>query len=66
MEVYANLRDEISGIKGYVLLNLFGLDCSELNTEMYNRYDQNVFPQFLSDLLLYRDYPTRLDQLEEV
>jgi len=40
MEVYANLRDEISGIKGYVLLNLFGLDCSELNTEMYNRYEK--------------------------
>jgi hypothetical protein len=40
MEVYANLRDEISGIKGYVLLNLFGLDCTELNTEMYNRYEK--------------------------
>jgi hypothetical protein len=43
MEVYANLRDEISGIKGYVLLNLFGLDCSELNTEMYNRYEKKSF-----------------------
>ena len=37
MESYARLRDEISGIRGYVLLNMFGLDCTELNTEMYNR-----------------------------
>jgi hypothetical protein len=37
MESYARLRDEISQIRSYVLLNLFGLDCRELNTEMYNR-----------------------------
>jgi hypothetical protein len=37
MESYANLRDEISAIRGYVMLNMFGLDCTELNTEMYNR-----------------------------
>jgi hypothetical protein len=61
MEVYANLRDEISGIKGYVLLNLFGLDCSELNTEMYNRYEKNDIPQFLSGILFSRACLTRLD-----
>ncbi len=55
MEVYANLRDEISGIKGYVLLNLFGLDCTELNTEMYNRYEKKFIPQFISGILLKRD-----------
>jgi hypothetical protein len=59
MEVYANLRDEISGIKGYVLLNLFGLDCSELNTEMYNRYGKNAFhncfPEYFFNGTISRD-----------
>ena len=36
---YANLRDEISHIRQMVMLNLFGLVCKELNTEMYTRTD---------------------------
>ena len=36
---YANLRDEISHIRQLVMLNLFGLVCKELNTEMYTRTD---------------------------
>ena len=36
---YANLRDEISHIRQFVMLNLFGLVCKELNTEMFTRTD---------------------------
>ena len=34
---YADLRDEISQIRQKVQLNLFGLSCQELNTEMFTR-----------------------------
>ena len=32
------LGKEVSGIKNYVLLNMFGLVCTDLNTEMFSRY----------------------------
>lgn len=35
---YSNLGTEVGEIKNYVLLNMFGLVCENLNTEMYNRY----------------------------
>ncbi len=38
MVEYSMLGKEVSGIKNYVLLNMFGLVCTDLNTEMFSRY----------------------------
>ncbi len=37
MDGYADLNTEIVGIRNYALLNMFELDCSDLNREMSNR-----------------------------
>ena len=58
---YADLRDEISQIRQKVQLNLFGLSCQELNTEMFTRtenlrlglikFQVRIFFDFLCDIL---------------
>ena len=35
---YSKLGEEVAEIRNYVLLNMFGLMCTDLNAEMYNRY----------------------------
>ena len=37
MDEYASLKEEILGIRNFALLNMFELDCTELNREMANR-----------------------------
>ncbi|XP_023329298.1 dynein heavy chain 3, axonemal [Eurytemora carolleeae] len=37
MVEYSMLGKEVSGIRNYVLLNMFGLVCTDLNTEMFSR-----------------------------
>ena len=37
MDGYVKLKTEINGIRNFALLNMFELDCTELNKEMSDR-----------------------------
>ena len=66
MEAYSLLGEEVSLIKNYVMMNMFGLVCEDLNAEMFNRYVRHSFRYFsVSDPIASVSARIQILQLEK-